>query len=131
MDTIEKNRKMRRKKIKNNTEHRNINIKNFFSVIFLLGSIGIFILLTLLYGPWGGFRDWLVTTAMTTMTHQYFATWFYDDDVIEYILANNKVHEIKEDTNIDLIKVEDDENFEIPTTFANQYEEQVIIMIIK
>ncbi len=126
MDTIEKNRKKRRKKIKNNTEHRNINIKNFFSVFFLLGSIGIFILLTLLYGPWSGFRDWLVTTAMTTMTHQYFATWFYDDDVIEYILANNKVHEINEDTNIDLIKVEDDENFEVPTTFANQYEEQIL-----
>ncbi len=38
--------------------------------------------LTLLYGPWSGFRNWLITTAMTTMNHQYLATWFYSDETI-------------------------------------------------
>jgi exopolysaccharide biosynthesis protein len=46
--------------------------------------------LFLLYGPISAFREWLVTTAMTTMTHQYFATWFYDDETIEHILENIK-----------------------------------------
>ena len=39
----------------------------------------------LLYAPGSKFKDWLITTAMTTMSHQYFATWFYDDDVINSV----------------------------------------------
>ena len=45
----------------------------------------------LLYAPGSKFKDWLITTAMTTMSHQYFATWFYDDDVINSVLDKNKV----------------------------------------
>ena len=51
-------------------------VKIIFTYLFRLGILGIIILLFLLYGPYNGFRDWLITTAMTTMTHQYFATWF-------------------------------------------------------
>ncbi len=54
-------------------------VKRVFTVLFILGTIGICSVLFLLYGPFPAFREWLVTTAMTTMTHQYFATWFYDD----------------------------------------------------
>lgn len=132
MNTLDKNirNKRRKKNDKENAEvkkeHKTIKIKNFFSVMFLCGSIGIFMVLTLLYGPWNGFRDWLITSAMTTMSHQYLATWFYNDEVISYVLDNNKVYEIKQDTNLDLIQVMDDENFEVPTTFANEYEEQIL-----
>ena len=48
----------------------------------------------LLYGPYSGFRDWLITTAMTTMTHQYLATWFYYDDKIISVLDKKKVKEL-------------------------------------
>ena len=60
----------------------------------------------LLYGPWSGFREWLITTAMTTMTHQYFATWFYDDDTIQDALNKNKVQETDEITDTDIIVVD-------------------------
>ena len=40
---------------------------------------------------------------MTTMTHQYFATWFYDDDVINYVLSKNKVIETSSPSNPDLV----------------------------
>ena len=74
------------------------------TTLFSIGTAGIIVVLFLLYGPWCGFREWLVTTAMTTMTHQYFATWFYDDETIEYILEKNKIVEINEETDINAIK---------------------------
>lgn len=121
----EKKRKVKNKLLENK-EKRTIRTKNIFSILFLLGSLGIFTVLVLLYGPWSGFRDWLITTAMTTMNHQYFATWFFDDNVINNVLNNNKVVEIKENTNLDLIQVSADKNIEVPTTFANEYERQIL-----
>ena len=78
--------------------------------------------LTLLYGPWGGFREWLITTAMTTMTHQYYATWFFDDDIINDVLNRNKIVEIDEDTNTNLINIADTKVEE----YENEYERQVL-----
>ena len=79
-------------------------VKIVFTHLFRLGIVGIIAVLVLLYGPYNGFRDWLITTAMTTMTHQYFATWFYDDDVINSVLDKNKVVETNETTDTSLIK---------------------------
>ena len=77
----------------------------------------------LLYGPWSGFRDWLITTAMTTMTHQYFATWFYDDDTIQDSLNKNKVQETDEITDTDIIVVDQTEE---KVEYANEYEKQIL-----
>ena len=128
MDTIDKvvRNDRKNKKEKKDKSTKSIKIKNFFSVMFLLGSLGIFAGLTLLYGPWNGFRDWLITSAMTTMSHQYLATWFYDDDIIKNVMNNNRVYEIKESTNLDLIQIAADVDMEVPTTFANEYEEQIL-----
>ena len=79
---------------------------------------------TLLYGPWSGFREWLITTAMTTMSHQYLATWFYDDDTIQEVLNRNKVQEIDEITDTDIIVVDQTENTQIE--YENEYERAVL-----
>ena len=97
-------------------------VKKVFTVLFILGTIGICSVLFLLYGPFSAFREWLITTAMTTMTHQYFATWFYDDDVIEYVLSNNKVIEKDGSSNPDLI----DKSLANKTTYENEYERQIL-----
>lgn len=78
----------------------------------------------LLYGPWSGFRDWLITTAMTTMTHQYFATWFYDDDTIQEVLGKNRVQETDEITDTDTIIVDQTEEPKIE--YENEYERAVL-----
>lgn len=79
--------------------------------------------MTLLYGPWSNFREWLVTTAMTTMTHRYYATWFYDDNTINYILEKNKVIESNETTDTNLIST----NLSSQTTeYANEYEREIL-----
>ena len=59
----------------------------FFISFLVVGFCGG---LFLLYGPLPNFRSWLVTTAMTTMNHQYLATIFYSDEEIEKILAENR-----------------------------------------
>ena len=94
------------------------------TVLFSLGTVGIILVLFLLYGPWSGFREWLVTTAMTTMTHQYFATWFYDEETIDYILEKNKIVEINEETDINAIKT--GLNSEIVTKYENEYERAIL-----
>ena len=99
-------------------------VSKIFTILFTLGTLGIIVVLVLLYGPWNGFRDWLVTTAMTTMTHQYFATWFYDEETINYILDKNKIVEIEEDTDVNAINTE--KVVEETVTYENEYERAIL-----
>lgn len=121
-EKIKKNHSKEKPSVKK--EHK--KLKLFFIVNSILGVIGMFTGLFLLYGPWNGFRDWLVTTAMTTMNHQYFATWFYDDETIEYVLSRNKVIESSTPSNPDLIEIKDYEEEEEEIVYANEYERQVL-----
>ena len=98
-------------------------VKIVFTHLFRLGIVGIIAVLVLLYGQYNGFRDWLITTAMTTMTHQYFATWFYDDDVINSVLDKNKVVETNETTDTSLIKTN---SHSLSKNYENEYEKQIL-----
>ncbi len=98
-------------------------VKIVFTHLFRLGIVGIIAVLVLLYGPYNGFRDWLITTAMTTMTHQYLATWFYDDDVINSVLDKNKVVETNETTDTSLIKTNSHSSSK---NYENEYEKQIL-----
>lgn len=95
----------------------------FLKVILILFVIGAVSGLTLLYGPWHGFRDWLITTAMTTLSHQWMATIFYSDATIEEVLNNNTVIETGENTNteeVEIVAVIDKVEYE------NEYEEAIL-----
>ncbi len=102
---------------------KNKNVKKVLLVLVILAIIGVSSGGVLLYGPYSGFRDWLITTAMTTMTHQYFATWFYDDETIEASLAKNKVEEVNEITNTNTIVIN---NTVEETVYENEYERAVL-----
>jgi exopolysaccharide biosynthesis protein len=82
--------------------------------------IGLFIL----YGPWAGFRNFWITTAMTTMKHQYLAHLFYSEKTINEVLAENIIIEVDEEPDISLIDYDD--MFNKPTTYSDKYEEQVL-----
>ena len=90
------------------------------SLFILGGGTGLF----LLYGPYGNFRNWLITTAMTTMNHQYLATWFYSDETIQNVLDQNKVIESGEDTDLDLIQFVDYDSTVV--TYKNKYDKEVL-----
>ncbi len=103
-------------------------VKTWFKVImgiFLTGYVTVSTaVMVLLYGPSNGFRDWLVTTAMMTMEHQYLAEWFYNDATIHEVLSRNTLIETGEDTNPDLVDIGG--GISQGTVYANQYEEQIL-----
>ena len=111
---IEKKEKPKKKK-------KNI-VKKIFITLAILIVIGASSLGILLYGPYSGFRDWLITTAMTTMTHQWIAYLFYDQATIDAVMANNKVDEIQEDTDTNAIIVGVQEE----KTYENEYEKAIL-----
>ncbi len=107
----------------NTEKKKKKNVKKVLLVLVILAIIGVSTGGFLLYGPYSGFRDWLITTAMTTMTHQYFATWFYDDETIKASLAKNKVEEVNEITNTNTIVIN---NTLEETVYENEYERAVL-----
>lgn len=78
----------------------------------------------LLYGPYPNFRNWLITTAMTTMSHKYLATWFYDDDTINKVMQENYVKESDEETDLDAISFVDYSNSKV--MYKNKYEKEIL-----
>lgn len=94
-----------------------IIIASIFSFCLTIG-------LLLLYGPWSGFRDFWITTAMTTMNHKYLATWLYSDDTINKVLENNRVIEPDEEINMDLIEIYD--NTSSNKVYKDEYDKQVL-----
>lgn len=110
-------------KMDNTEKKKKKNVKKVLLVLVILAIIGVSTGGFLLYGPYSGFRDWLITTAMTTMTHQYFATWFYDDETIKASLAKNKVEEVNEITNTNTIVIN---NTVEETVYENEYERAVL-----
>ena len=124
-DIEETNNELREndKEIKHNTKKKKRSIlKRIFITICILIILGGGILGILLYGPYYGFREWLISTAMTTMTHQWIAYVFYSQDTIDNVMGNNKVEEIVEDTDKDAIIVGITEKKE----YENEYERAVL-----
>ena len=75
----------------------------------------------MLYGPYKGFRDWLITTAMATYNHKYYCQWFYNSKEINAVLKKNYIKEVDEDTDSSLI------DFEKKYGHLNEYERQILI----
>lgn len=78
----------------------------------------------LLYGPWPVFRNWLITCAMTTMNHQYLATWFYDEKTINKVLSENVV--IESGTSTDSNQINFTEKSLSSNMFLNKYEKEIL-----
>ena len=107
------------KKAKKKKIVRTILISCICFVITIFSSLAF-----LLYGPYKNFRQWLITTAMSTMNHQYLATIFYSDNVINSVLNENKVIENNDITDTDIIKIVDvDTNIK---SYKNKYEEEIL-----
>lgn len=108
---------------KDKKEKKKKNWKKIWLVLIIFAIIGVSSGGFLLYGPYSGFRDWLITTAMTTMTHQYLATWFYDDATINEVLSKNKVSEVDEITNTNTIVINTTSESK---EYANEYEKAIL-----
>lgn len=94
--------------------------KRFSTTILIIYVLGCFSGLFLLYGPYDKFRVWFISTSMSTMSHQYFCQWFYSDEEINKVINGNYTIEVNEETNTDLINMEEEE------TYDNEYEKQIL-----
>ncbi|MBR6950028.1 MAG: phosphodiester glycosidase family protein [Bacilli bacterium] len=97
-------------------------IKKLLVTILVLLLLGISSFAFLLYGPIDSFKNFWITSAMTTMNHQYLAKWFYSDEYINKVLASNSVIEVDESTDTSAIK------FKKYTTsiYKNEYDKQIL-----
>ena len=99
-------------------------MKIVFSIFMGFYVLGCITFVVLLYGPNDKFRNWLITTAMQTMNHQYYCKWFYDDATINEVLGSNYVEESGESTDTSLIeKVEYKYRKD---SYENEYEKQIL-----
>lgn len=108
-------RKLKHKKMKIGT--KNILYTGIATLYILCYIDGLLVL----YGPSDTFKEWLITTAMQTMNHQYLCKWFYSGKQIDYIMSQNYVIESGESTNPDLIDLEKEK-----VVYENEYEEAVL-----
>lgn len=96
-----------------------------FSVFLSLEILGSSIFLVLLYSPVRVFREWLISSAMTTMTHKYLATWFYSEEEINRVLEANQLIEQNEDTDLDSIQFNGNFNKD---HYENEYERDIFTL---
>ncbi len=112
---------------KRSAKHKRKKLKvwqRILVVLICIGILGASALVFILYGPYPNFREWLITTAMTTMNHQYLATWFYSDETINSVLKKNYVVELDEEANIDQVKFVDYTNLKV--MYKNKYEKEIL-----
>ena len=90
----------------NNNRHV-LQFKRWIMILFTSGIslyvVGCSSFLFILYGPYTGFKEWLITTAMATMHHQHYCRWFYSDEMISAVMDNNYIKEFDEDTDSSLV----------------------------
>lgn len=110
-----KQKKEQKKKVKQK--------KSKFSIFLIFVDFIALICFFLAYGPFAYFRDLLVTTAMTTMTHRYFAYVLYSEEQVKEILDNNKIIEPEEDSDAKAISFNPDFETE---EYESIYEEQIL-----
>ena len=106
---------------------KNKKMKLWQKIVVILICLGLICgsgLAFLLYGPYPNFRNWLITTAMTTMSHKYLANWFYDDDTINKVMQENYVKESDEETDLDAISFVDYSNSKV--MYKNKYEKEIL-----
>ena len=98
--------------------------KKILITIIAIIIVSISSLAFLLYGPYENFRNWLITTAMTTMNHQYLATIFYSDKTIEEVMKQNYVEESGEST--DTAQISMINYSSASTMFLNKYDKEIL-----
>ena len=97
--------------------------RHFMNALTSLYCICSIAFLFILYGPYNGFREWLITTAMGTMTHHYLCEIFYNENTIKEVQNSNYIEDNGEETDDTLI-AEIDETIKDETKWT-KYEKEL------
>ena len=80
-------------------------VKKWVVIMFIILDIGAISCLVLAYGPNKRFKNFLITTAMSTMNHKYLAKTLYSERTINEVLEENRLEELDEQTDLSAIKI--------------------------
>lgn len=94
--------------------------KPFISLIVI--DVFVLVCFFLTYGPINYFRDFLITTAMTTHTHKYLARTFYSDKTIGKVLGQNTITDFSSGSDATQIVIGETEDKEV---YASKYEKDI------
>jgi len=97
--------------------------RKIVSIICSIYIVGFASFLFLFYGPIQTFKEFWITSAMTTMSHQWLATWLYSDEYIQKVLKNNSIIEIDEVSDPNQIKFRK----YTTTIYRNEYEKEILL----
>lgn len=78
---------------------------HFFSKLLIFGDICALICFFVFYGPVSSFREWFITTALSTGKHKYLAYTMYSENMVKKVLSNNSTIESGETTDASAIKI--------------------------
>lgn len=101
-------------------EEKKKKIKTALKVLIGIDII-VAICFFLTYGPINYFRDFLITTAMTTKSHKYLARTFYSESLINKVLDSNYVSSFNENTDVSKVTVGD-----IGSNYSSVYEKEIL-----
>lgn len=96
--------------------------RKLIACLCIIYIIGFSAFLFLFYGPINRFKEFWITSAMTTMNHQYLATWLYSEDYINKVLKNNSIIEITEISDPNMIQFRK----YTTTIYRNKYEKEIL-----
>ena len=91
---------------------------SWYSYVLIFVDICAVFCFLLAYGPYSGFRDWLVTTALSTGGHKYFAYVLYSQDMVKKVVSANTTTQGEKFSNVDDIEFIDPSDV---TVYANEY----------
>lgn len=97
--------------------------RKIVAIICTLYIIGFSCFLFLFYGPFDSFKEFWITSAMTTMSHQYLAKWIYSEEYIQKVLAGNSIIEVDEVSDPNQIKFRKYTS----TIYRNEYEKEILM----
>lgn len=120
-NNIDNKKKVIKKKRKKKNKFK-FEIKTWMIVVLIILDMGAIFCLGLAYGPYKGFREYIITTAMATMNHKYVARFLYSEETINEVLKNNTIVEVDENTNTDAITIGQYKS----DSFESVYDEQVL-----
>ena len=119
-EELHENKKNRKK----SKRHR--GFKKFLVACFLIGTVCCYIGLFVVYGPIKVFRDWFITTAESSMRHQYYARWFYDEETISFVMSQNSVIETGASTDTTLYNMDQTMVTTGKVTYKSEYDRQIL-----
>ena len=98
-------------------------MKRLRTKILIILDIAAVLMLTCVYGPWHGFQNWFVTTALSTSSHRYLANILYSDEMIEKIMDRNQAIVIEDDSDADQVTFDSSEMYAVNSKYEAQITE--------